>query len=163
MEPCRVCGAKLQVWTFSAMWADPPWAAAPVAAAAPEQATCFFHAAKPAVQTCQTCGRLLCSLCAVDVGAQVVCPQCVRQRRQTKALAQLETRRVAYDHLALRLAIWPLLVTPIISLVLLAGYRRRPGSLVHGAGGLRWAAAGVIALAQLGLWALLFVYLLGRA
>lgn len=157
---CGACKGKLLTRTFAALWAPPAAPAqAPSVLLEDAQATCFFHPTKQAAQSCEHCGRLLCSLCAVQVSQRTVCPSCLQQPQQHQEIEELHEKRVAYDRLALTMACWPLLVTAIIALVLVARYRGRPGSLVAGTSRVRWVLATVVALLQLTGWVLLVAHI----
>jgi hypothetical protein len=110
---CPSCGAQNQVRLFPAALAR---AAAPQAEAALEgEAACFDHPAKRAAAVCQDCGRFVCQLCAIEIGAGVSCPSCVANPRGEKRQANAGDSRMLYDTWALTipfalLVVWPLTV-----------------------------------------------------
>ncbi len=159
MTPCALCGASLIVRAFPAMLADRQAAGTGERVLGDEQASCFYHATKKAFTVCQRCGRFLCRLCDIDIGGGHLCPACVEAGVDEDAATELDVTRKFYDGLALRLAIWPLVVTPMAALFLAVRHWREPEAIVPRTRG-RWIAVVVIAVAQLGGWALLLAKLL---
>src|SRR5262245_7047228 len=75
---CPACRSQLRGAIFPACQ-NPP---AAVSTASGErglegEAVCFFHPEKRAAIACQACGRFLCALCDMPLGARHVCPTCL--------------------------------------------------------------------------------------
>lgn len=52
---------------------------------------CYIHPDIDAVGTCTSCGKTVCSICAMDVGGKVVCKQCAEKMAATAAAAAAAT------------------------------------------------------------------------
>jgi hypothetical protein len=164
---CAFCRAPLQALVFPAFFTKPQAYAA--VAAQEGEASCFYHPAKKAVVPCDQCGRFLCTLCQVDFQGQNWCPQCIDSRRTKGKLQNLETRRTLYDTMALQLAaipaIWPFtgftIVTAPITLFVVIRYWNAPSSIVPRSR-IRMYIALILALLEIGGWAWLVIFLIGR-
>ncbi|MFI5338151.1 MAG: B-box zinc finger protein, partial [Opitutales bacterium] len=140
--------------------------AQPVAALAGE-AICFDHPNKRAVSACHQCGRFVCQLCAVEFGAETLCPSCVAAGSGRAAAANLEPSRTLYDSLALAIPLGSLVVWPLTALAAPAAvvftFMRwsRPLSLVRRS---RWRffAAILIGLAEIAGWVWALAYFVAR-
>src|SRR3954468_21151808 len=42
-----------------------------------EHATCFYHLSNQAETVCDSCGRFVCAVCAIDFNRGRVCPPCI--------------------------------------------------------------------------------------
>lgn len=153
---CFRCKTDFEVVMFPAVAAAPA-AIAPQAAVLAADSVCFFHAENRAEAVCDGCGRLLCPVCAVPFAGQRLCPQCIAAGKKTE-FPVLTRDRTLWDSIALSLAvvplvIWPLtLVTAPVALgVVLHGWKK-PGSLVRGAGRVRFVVAGVLACLEIAGW-----------
>jgi hypothetical protein len=126
------------------------------ASAMPEQATCFFHPEKAFEACCQRCGRFVCALCDLQLGAEHVCPTCFERGRTDTGLhsgtAEWRHRDILYDSIAVTIGwgwilVWPLLIAALpAAIVLHVKYRKAPRSYLIPRSGWRfWAAyAGFI-------------------
>jgi hypothetical protein len=69
-----------------------------------DQATCFFHPDKAFQACCQRCGRFVCALCDLQLGAEHVCPACFERGRADSGAeagkAEWRYRDVLYDSIA---------------------------------------------------------------
>ena len=69
-----------------------------------DQATCFFHPDKAFQACCQRCGRFVCALCDLQLGAEHVCPTCFERGRADSGAeagnAEWRYRDVLYDSIA---------------------------------------------------------------
>jgi hypothetical protein len=146
---CPHCHAILRGAIFPAFHRDAAEAVPGLAdRAADGEAVCFFHAENRAERTCDRCGRFICHVCDMPVGAQRLCPTCLSGALETDREQGLVAWRFLWADSALifgwlpillALFIWPFLVlTGITAIVLGAFARRRPGSVVRGPR--RWAA-----------------------
>ena len=158
MTPCPTCGADLIVAAFPALLADTRTGRIGERVIADDQASCFYHTSKKASVVCDRCGRFLCELCDIEVGAGHLCPACVAAGSAAGGETELDVRRTYYDRLALRLAIYPTLITPLFALYLTARHGRTRNEIVPRGQG-TWIAAVTVAVAQLLAWAGLGLYL----
>lgn len=127
----------------------------PQAVLVAEHATCFYHGQNQAEAVCESCGRFVCAVCAVDFGGRRVCPPCIAAVKTSDA--QAVSQRTLFDGIALALAglpilFWPLtvLTAPVALGVAIIGWRK-PRSLVGG-GRTKLVLAGLLALIQIGIW-----------
>jgi hypothetical protein len=121
------------------------------------ESSCFFHPTRPAAVACDQCGRLVCTLCDLEVGAEHLCPECLPALDRQGRVEAFERQRTRYD-----LIVWLLLLLGILSfgtmmavtgpaaLGLALWKWRAPGSRVDQTR-LRMASAIPVALAELGL------------
>ncbi len=140
------------------------------AAAAPSEATCFFHPEKRAAVPCESCGRFLCALCDLEVGGRHVCPTCAASRAGDPAQDRHARERVLWDSAALALAGYPMLIFYLTLLTapsviyLSIRHWRSPSSLVPRTR-VRFVVAILLASAQIVGWIALFgllVFAIGR-
>jgi len=158
---CRACQTAFEFRPFPALRAETAKAVA--RAAITDDAVCFFHVENTADAVCDSCGRFLCTVCAINFTGKKLCPSCIAisKNTDTKAIDS----RVLYEGIALTLALLPLLLWPftIITAPAALGFAitgwRRPGSLV-GKSHARLIIAAVVASVQIAAWLLLLVNLL---
>jgi hypothetical protein len=110
---CPSCRASLQVSVFPAIHRDIGPGAHAERAILDGEATCFFHAEKKAAAVCDECGRFLCALCDVAIGARHLCPKCIEAGRQKQTLTTFESYRVSYPSLAFLTAFVPFVLYPL--------------------------------------------------
>lgn len=145
-QNCPYCDKRLQirVWTAARQNAN-------AASAMPEQATCFFHPEKAFQACCQWCGRFMCALCDLQLGAEHVCPVCFERGRADMQLNGDKTewrhRDVLYDSIAIAvgwgwIVVWPVFVVALPATVVLhVKYRKAPRSYLIPRSGWRfWMA-----------------------
>jgi hypothetical protein len=104
----------------------------------PDQATCFFHADKAFQACCHRCGRFVCALCDLQLGAEHVCPTCFERGRAQSGLdggkAEWRHRDVLYDSIAVTIGwawiiFWPSFVAALPAVIFLhLKYRKAPRS-----------------------------------
>lgn len=169
---CPSCRSEVSVRLFPALRRTPPPSEAGERAV-PGDAVCFFHGEKKAERACDRCGRFLCALCDLPVGARHVCPACLESGMESgERLPELVTARLSWGRLALSIAvlplavwifIWPFLVFTAPAAIFCALYGwRKPPSLVHGRRRAGAIVALIVSLAELtGL--LLFFVLIWKA
>lgn len=122
-----------------------------------EEAGCFYHPGKKAVVACESCGRFLCALCDVDLSGRHICFTCLDTRQKKKKDTDLENHRTLYDGIALRLAVFPLLIfwftiiTAPMSLYMSLRYWNAPSSIV-GRTRYRLVLAVILASLQIIAW-----------
>lgn len=145
-QSCPYCEKRLQVrtWPIARQTSN-------AVSAMPEQATCFFHPDKAFHACCQRCGRFVCALCDLQLGAEHVCPTCFERGRADSGLtggkAEWRHRDVLYDSIAVSLGwawiiFWPVVVAALPATIFLhVKYRRAPRSyLIPRAGWRFWLA-----------------------
>ena len=160
---CTLCGSTNQAWVFrtgleSATLANPE-------TALEGEATCFDHPDNRASATCARCGRFVCDFCAVDSGAEVLCPSCVASGRV--AAARPDSQLTLFDSIALTLPLATLIIYPFTipaapaSLVISLLKWKKPISPVR-RNRWRFVAAILISLVEIALWTLGLIYLIPR-
>lgn len=161
-SPCPTCGTSCKIDVFPA-FVRPISPGAPGDALIGDEAGCFYHAEKKAERACDYCGRFLCALCDMELGGKHLCPACLESGKKQGRLIDLERHRVLYDSVALRLAIFPLvmfwftLVTAPAALYLSLRHWNAPLSIVTRGKG-RFVAAMVLSGLQIAGWALGIAY-----
>ena len=121
------------------------------ATALSDQAACFFHPDKAFQTCCQRCGRFVCALCDLQLGAEHVCPVCFERGRANSGAeagkAEWRYRDVLYDSIAVTVGwgwilFWPTIVAAIPAVIVLhVKYRKAPRSYLIPRSGWRfWAA-----------------------
>jgi hypothetical protein len=185
--PCPSCGGDVAPGEANAGWQSCPYCekrlqirawpvirnSANAAAAMPDQATCFFHPDKAFQACCQRCGRFVCALCDLQLGAEHVCPTCFERGRVDTGLnggkAEWRHRDVLYDSIAMTMGwgwilVWPTLLVALPTAISLhVKYRKAPRSYLIPRRGWRfwWAYVG-FAWAPLLIGASIFVRWLAR-
>jgi hypothetical protein len=160
---CGFCRTPFDFVGFPALTAAPT-RAAPQAAVLAADSVCFFHPENRAEAICDSCGRLLCAVCAIPFSGQRICPSCIASSRKAGAPATVRSRTL-YDNIALALALYPLiiwfftLVTAPVALGFVIYGWNKPGSLVRGRGRGKLIAAGILALLEIAGWITFFVFL----
>jgi len=150
-QSCPYCQKWLQIRVWQAVLQNNN-----AATALSDQATCFFHPDKAFQACCRRCGRFVCALCDLQLGAEHVCPACFERGRTGSSAeagkAEWRYRDVLYDSIAATVGwgwilIWPTIVAVIPTVIILhVKYRKAPRSYLIPRSGWRfWAAyAGLI-------------------
>ena len=143
-QDCPYCGRRLQIRA----WPSLRQTAEAVAAKA-DQATCFYHPDKAFHACCQRCGRFVCGLCDLQLGAEHLCPSCFERGRSDEAGAEWRDRDVLYDSIAVTLGwgwilFWPTVLAALpISIYLHAKHGTAPRTYLIPRSGWRfWVAYG---------------------
>jgi len=145
-ESCPYCQKRLQICVWPVVRQNNN-----AATALSDQATCFFHPDKAFQACCQRCGRFVCALCDLQLGAEHVCPTCFERGRADSGAeaskAEWRYRDVLYDSIALTVGwgwilFWPTIVAAIPAVVFLhVRYRKAPRSYLIPRSGWRfWVA-----------------------
>jgi hypothetical protein len=145
-QSCPFCQKRLQIRSWRTVRQTTS-----AAAAMPDQATCFFHPDKAFQACCQRCGRFLCALCDLQLGAEHVCPTCFERGRADSGLAggkaEWRHRDVLYDSISVALGwgwiiVWPVIVAALpITIFLHVKYRKAPRAYLLPRSGWRfWVA-----------------------
>lgn len=162
---CRRCTTSFEFIAFPALTAGKATASAE-AAVLDAESVCFFHAGNRAESVCEECGRLLCPVCTIPFVGRKLCPTCVASASRRPSTETVAVRdRVVYENIVLGLAILPLLIFyfTVITAPVALGFAiygwNKPPSLVHGKRRWKLVVGGLIALAEIVGWVLLFVHL----
>lgn len=144
---CGHCGTAVELETFPAQWRKvQPGRAGELVTG--EEAACFVHTDRRAEAACDSCGRFMCALCEVRVGDQRICVACLESGRRAGKLVQVERSRTVFELLAMRVALFGLLLGPFgpaagLSAIVLAMIGLlRPASLT----GRRYPGSAAVAL-----------------
>jgi hypothetical protein len=145
-QSCPYCQKWLQIGVWPAVRQNNN-----AATALSDQATCFFHPDKAFQACCRRCGRFVCALCDLQLGAEHVCPTCFERGRADSGAeagkAEWRYRDVLYDSIAVTagwgwIIVWPTIVAAIPAVIFLhVKYRKAPRSYLIPRSGWRfWAA-----------------------
>jgi hypothetical protein len=143
---CPSCTNQLQVYLWPVVRQNTN-----AATALSDQATCFFHPDKAFQACCQRCGRFVCALCDLQLGAEHVCPTCFERGRADSGAeagkGEWRYRDVLYDSIALTVGwawilFWPTIIVAIPAAIFLhVKYRKAPRSYLIPRSGWRfWTA-----------------------
>lgn len=162
---CPDCGTKHQVKIFPAALRVAP--STQSESAAEGEAACFDHPSSRAIASCAQCGRFVCPLCVVEVRNNKYCPSCMAAGLSKGPGPNLAPSRLAYDSIALAIAVGPLLLFPItlltgpVAVFFAFRYWKRPLVLMH-RNRWRFVAAILIGLIEVGGFSWLILYALLR-
>ncbi len=145
-QSCPSCANRLQICLWPVVRQNTN-----AATALSDQATCFFHPDKAFQACCQRCGRFVCALCDLQLGAEHVCPTCFERGRGDSGAeagkAEWRYRDVLYDSIAVTVGwgwiiFWPTIVAAIPAVIFLhVKYRKAPRSYLIPRSGWRfWSA-----------------------
>ncbi len=157
---CSACGTALKVSVFPALRKPLRSGAVGEHVVMDNEAGCFYHPGKKAVIPCDSCGRFLCALCDVELDAQHLCPNCLESGRKKGKLKHLDKERVLYDNIALRVAVYPVIllffwfltfITAPVSIFLSIRYWNKPTSLLPRTK-IRFVFSIIIGVVQIGFW-----------
>jgi hypothetical protein len=160
---CPTCNAGLEAYFFPAFYRATPVGTAAVALADHTEASCFYHPQKQAGRVCDSCGRLICSLCSIELGAEHLCPNCLSSGKKKGKLTTLENTRTKYDSIALTLAAVGIFVsffafiTAPAAIYISIRHWNSPGSLM-GTSRLRFVVAIILAVVELLGWGTLLLF-----
>jgi hypothetical protein len=151
---CPHCSALVEAYFFPGFFRPMQAGAAATALVDHTEASCFYHPQKQALRVCDGCGRMICSLCSIDMGAEHLCPTCISSGKKKGKIVTLEDARSRYDSIAMSLAIFGMLCYPFAIFFLPAAifiairHWNSPGSLL-GVSKSRFVIAIVIAIGAL--------------
>jgi hypothetical protein len=162
---CPECRGAVRVDVFNAFHNPPVYGAVGDAVQQQGQAECFYHPGKQAVVHCSACGRLLCSLCEVQLAGLTLCLRCIETGRKKQKISNLEHQRMLYPNIALALAVipalfvFPTLITGPAAIFVALRYWKAPTSAVKR---MRWRSLVAILFGsgQVAAWAFFFISLL---
>lgn len=159
---CPSCREALEVEVFPALWRAPRTGSAgdPVTG---DEAACYVHAARRAEAVCDQCGRFVCSLCDVQVGAQHWCAACFEAGRRGGKAAQVQRQRTIMPAVAIRLVALSIFLGPFAPLLTLPAVVMAVHGLVRPTSvtGSRYVGMATLSivggLALTGLWSLFWI------
>lgn len=105
---CHACGAEYVVACFAPALERPFPVERGEPAVSGNEACCFFHQNHIAAETCQTCGRLICRLCALNAAGRMFCPACLERATTQSEDPVLRVEFSRQDRIALALAVLPI-------------------------------------------------------
>ncbi len=108
---CPSCREPLEVEVFPALWRA-PHAGRTGDLVTGGEAGCFVHADRRAEAACDACGRFMCALCEVRVGEKHFCIACLEEGRRGGKLLQVERSRTIFAFVAIRIALFGILLGP---------------------------------------------------
>jgi len=157
---CPSCRTSLRGQVFAAWWTLPEKFESKLDRAQEGEAVCFFHPSNRAALACDACGRFICTICDLPLGARHLCPVCLSKGLGKEKLPEIISRRflwartgLAFGFLPIVFLVWPVWVISGGTAVILAIISWwRPVSLVRGRQ--RWTAilAIVLGILQIAGW-----------
>lgn len=97
---CEICRQSYDAWVYPEL-DEPPPRVLRLHEAGPEGATpCGLHPGNAATHDCSRCGLLICTLCRIEVGEQVLCPACFERQQEAGELPSLSRRELDYRSMA---------------------------------------------------------------
>jgi hypothetical protein len=110
--PCPNCYRPVRAMLWPARAKDLA-GTLPTAAAVLEESTCFYHPQNKASIVCDSCGRIICSLCDLPLDGQHICPECLNTGIRKDSITVAKSEVTLYDSLALALAVLPPFLYPL--------------------------------------------------
>jgi hypothetical protein len=157
--PCPECNTLTTIRVFPALYSERSVnKAEPISEG---QAACFYHPQNIALASCESCGRFLCSVCDIEFDGSHICPGCLEEGRKKRRMVNLDSNRILYDSISLKLSFYPLILFPItiftapISLYLAIRNFNKPVSILSHSK-YKYIAAIIISSMQILGWAYLF-------
>lgn len=169
--PCPRCHTPLLARAFPATLRQLPTGSAGELLTSAELSSCFFHPNKKAEVSCAQCGRFLCALCDLEVEGKHLCPSCLETGMKKQTMATFRTGVTRWDNIAVLLTIVPLIsiaglyftmFTSAAALFIALWKWNSPRERLVDRGRGRMIMALILALLQLGGWAALLFFYLGR-
>jgi hypothetical protein len=158
---CPQCGWWIEAYFFPAFFRPMQVGAAASALVDHTEASCFYHPQKQAMRVCDGCGRMICALCSIELGAEHLCPSCLASGKKKGKITTLEDTRTRYDSIALSLAVFGIIVY-VFSIFLAPAaiyisirHWNSPGSLL-GSSKIRFVIAILLASTMLFFWFFVF-------
>jgi hypothetical protein len=154
---CPHCASAIEAFFFPAFFRPMQAGTAATALADHTEASCFYHPQKQAMRVCDGCGRLICALCSIEMGAEHLCPTCLASGKKKGKITTLEDTRTRYDSIAMSLAVFGMLFYAFAiflapaAIYLSIRHWNSPGSLV-GSSKTRFVIAILLASGTLLLW-----------
>lgn len=169
---CPACRAVFSATLFPQFWREEEGAPQQPVRVGEDEAGCFFHPENRAARTCDRCGRFICSVCEITVGANKLCPNCLSVAIVDPKKAEFIAWRFVWGDAALAMGVlpfvfglfvWPMLVLTAPTAIFLGLFGwNRPGSLTRGRRQGAAVVGMVFALLQLSVFALVVLAISGR-
>lgn len=167
VQRCPSCNSVLDAIAFPAMFRKEQIQKGNIAGE--EDARCAFHSDNQADVVCARCGRLICSLCSIPYGKQIVCPQCLDKKTGSSKKKSIDGR-IAWDSLALQLVAhpiillvwWATLPMALTSLVLSIIFYNKPPNFVY-RGKWRFNLAMIMSLLWIAGWTIFIIFIVYAA
>ena len=126
------------------------------------QATCFFHPHLPATAICEVSGRMICNLCTTEFEGKTVSFEALKSLVSVQGKDAKSNVVTKWDSIALALAVLPMIfwiftifTAPIALGICIVKYRKGPTGIIPRPRWRYWVA-GLVSLAQIVYWVLLF-------
>ena len=139
MGHCPACNTALHLSVFPALYQPLTAGSMGDKVVLDNEASCFYHPQRKAVIPCDSCGRFLCALCDIELQDQHLCSNCLESGKKKGTFKHLDNQRMLYDTIALRLAVYPLvlfffwfftIITAPIAIIVSIRYWNAPSSLL---------------------------------
>lgn len=156
---CPVCSASIEIHAFPTLLHARPQIVAPERVLIPGESSCFYHAQNKAANACDHCGKFLCALCEIYDDNKPYCPECFALQRSAQPgegpQVLLRHDDVAISVAVVSLLIWPLSIfTAPYVLYTVIRHWNKPCGFFRPYRKLNFVVAGLLALLQLGGWAI---------
>lgn len=158
---CPRCAAPIEAYFFPAFFQAEKRGVTPSALVDQTEASCFYHPQKQALRVCDGCGRLICALCAIELGEEHLCPNCLASGKKKGKITTLEDSRTRYDSIALSLAAFGIMVYFLsiflapAAIYMAIRHWNSPGSIL-GVSKVRFVIAIILACVSLLFWITIF-------
>jgi hypothetical protein len=158
---CPQCASPIEAFFFPAFFRPMQVGAAAAALVDHTEASCFYHPQKQAMRVCDGCGRMICALCSIELGAEHLCPNCLASGKKKGKITTLEDTRTRYDSIALSLAVFGLIIYAFsiflapAAIYISIRHWNSPGSLL-GSSKIRFVIAILVASTTLLFWFFVF-------
>ena len=162
LHRCPGCGNPIRADVFNAFLRANDAEGGTENDPAAARAECFYHPGKPAITTCDACGRMLCGLCRVEMNERSLCLQCLQVGRDKNKLPSMQHQRILNDSIALHLAFWPMgtvfftVLTAPAALFFAARHWRAPAGILPRRF-FKSVLATLLAVGQIVGWAVFFI------
>jgi len=155
---CPQCAKPIEAFFFPAFFRPTEIGKAASELIDQTEASCFYHPQKQAMRVCDGCGRMICALCSIELGAEHLCPNCLASGKKKGKITTLEDTRTRYDNIALSLVglsivvyFFSIFLAPAAIYIAIRHWKS-PGSIL-GSGKTRYVIAILLAVAILLFWA----------
>jgi hypothetical protein len=157
---CPACHSRVEAYIFPEFHQDLSSSRPSLHLALEHEAVCYFHPRYRPITPCDHCGRFLCEICAISLGAKHLCGECFAKLRKQRDETGLVHYAALYDNVALFLVVAPsitvilwvfTLLTAPISLFLSFYYSSRQWNLVRRSR-LRFGISILLSLVLIAFW-----------
>lgn len=111
--PCPVCRQQSLAWIFPALFRDGGSTPAGQRIIEESQSSCMNHPQKQAESVCDSCGKFLCALCAIEWNDEHLCTACIQHRKDSNHEGAYQTSYTHYDSVALVVVLLSLAFLPM--------------------------------------------------